>query len=145
MKAASAVLVGLVVLGATAHASAADKGEKGGKKRVETRVFELRTYHAAPGKMGALHARFREHTNGLFKKHGMEIIGFWVPADPKKADRTLVYLLAFPSKEAARKSWEAFRADPEWKKVKEESEKGGALVTKIESVFLTPTDYSPMK
>jgi hypothetical protein len=124
-------------------AGAADK-EKDVKK-ADTRVFELRTYHAAPGKMDALNARFRDHTNALFKKHGMEIIGFWQPADPQKAQQELIYILAFPSKEAAEKSWKAFRDDPEWKKVREESEKDGKLVEKVDSVFLNPTDYSPIK
>lgn len=112
---------------------------------MDTRVFELRTYTAAPGKMQALHERFRDHTNKLFKKHGMTVIGYWSPADPKKARTTLVYLLAFPSRDAATRSWQAFREDPVWKKAKEESEKDGRLVDMVESVFLNPTDYSPMK
>ena len=111
----------------------------------DTRVFELRTYYAAPGKMQALHARFRDHTCKLFEKHGMTVVGFWSPTDEKQAEQKLVYLLAFPSKEAADKSWKAFRDDPEWKAVREASEKDGKLVDKVESVFLNPTDYSPMK
>jgi hypothetical protein len=131
----------LAAAGAAAPALAAEKEDR----KVDTRVFELRTYHAAPGKMDALNARFRDHTNKLFKKHGMQIIGFWQPADPKQADQTLIYILAFPSKEAAQKSWQAFRDDPEWKAVKDASEKDGKLVDKVESVFLNPTDYSPLK
>jgi hypothetical protein len=115
------------------------------KKKVDTRFFELRTYHAAPGKMTALHTRFREHTNKLFVKHGMTIIGFWTPADPKQADKTLIYLLAYPSKEAREKSWKAFLADPDWIKARDASQKDGKLVDKIDSVFLNPTDYSPLK
>ena len=111
----------------------------------EDRVFELRTYHAAPGKMKALHARFRDHTRALFKKHGMTLVGFWSPIDPKEADQTMVYLLAYPSKEAAEKSWAAFDADPEWKKAKADSEQEGKLVARAESVYLNPTDYSPLK
>ena len=109
------------------------------------RVFELRTYYAAPGKLNALHARFRDHTNKIFQKHGMTIIGFWTPADPQTADNTLIYLLAFPSKEAADKSWKEFREDPDWIKAKTESEKNGKIVEKVESVFLNPTDYSALK
>jgi hypothetical protein len=120
------------------------KTSKGGKK-VDTRVFEMRTYYAAPGKMEALHARFRDHTCKLFKKHGMSIVGFWVPSDAKGAQRKLVYLLAFPSREAAEKSWQAFRDDPDWQQVKTASEKNGKLVEKVESTFLNPTDYSPLK
>jgi hypothetical protein len=114
-------------------------------QKKDTRVFELRTYHAAPGKMEALNSRFRDHTGELFKKHGMTIIGFWNPSKAEDADKTLIYLLAFPSQEAADQSWKAFVADPEWKKVKDESEKDGKLVEKIERVFMNPTDYSPMK
>src|SRR5439155_24046386 len=116
----------------------------GEDKKTDTRVFELRTYHAAAGKMDALNSRFRDHTCALFKKHGMTIIGFWNPSDAKNADKTLIYLLAFPSREAADKSWKDFAADPEWKKVKDESEKEGKLVEKVERVFLSPTDYSPL-
>ena len=105
----------------------------------------MRTYHAAAGKMDALNARFRDHTNALFKKHGMEIIGFWQPADPNEADKKLIYILAFPSKEAAEKSWKAFREDPDWIKAKEASEKDGKLVDKVEELYLNPTDYSPIK
>ncbi len=114
-------------------------------KKAEARVFELRTYYSAPGKMNALNARFRDHTNKLFEKHGMTIIGFWNPSDPEKAEQTLIYVLAFPSKEAATKSWQAFRDDPEWKSVREASEREGKLVEKVESVYLNPTDYSPLK
>jgi hypothetical protein len=114
-------------------------------KKVDMRVFELRTYTAAPGKMEALHARFRDHTNALFKKHGMTIIGFWTPLAEKGEEKKLYYVLAFPSKEAADKSWKAFREDPEWKKAKDASEKDGPLVKKVESVFMKPTDYSPLK
>jgi hypothetical protein len=135
------LVLAAAALGFALHAARADKGDK----KVDTRVFELRTYHAAPGKLGALNDRFRNHTNKLFAKHGMTIIGFWTPADPQTADNTLIYLLAFPSKEAADKSWEAFRADPEWKAAREASEKDGKLVEKVESVFLNPTDYSPLK
>src|SRR5437588_432728 len=121
-----AVLV-LAAAGFAAHAVRAGEGGKGGKK-VDGRVFELRTYHAAPGKMQALHARFRDHTCRLFKKHGMEIVGFWSPTDPKQAEEVMVYLLAYPSREAADRAWKEFRDDPEWKAAKETSEKDGTLV-----------------
>ena len=137
----------LAVLGLAAMAgvpAAAEEKEKAVKK-ADTRVFELRTYYAAPGKMDALNARFRDHTHVLFKKHGMEIIGFWQPTDPKEADKKLIYVLAFPSKEAADKSWKAFREDPDWIKAKEASEKDGKLVDKVDSVYMNPTDYSPIK
>ncbi len=93
-----------------------------------------------------MHKRFREHTNRIFKKHGIEIVGFWTPQDEKDGKgEKLVYLIAFPSREAAKKSWEEFRNDPEWQKVFAESHKDGVLVKKVDSVFLDPTDYSPIK
>ena len=110
------------------------------------RVFELRTYHTPPGKMPALHARFRDHSIALLERHGMKVVGFWVPTDADKGSAdTLVYVLAHQSRAAADASWAAFRADPEWVKVKAESEKDGSLTTKVESVYMSPTDYSPMK
>lgn len=112
------------------------------------RVFELRTYTASPGKLDALNARFRDHTVALFKKHGMEIVGFWVPIDKDAgAGEKLVYILGHQSRAAAEASWNAFRADPEWVKVKADSEKaaGGSLTVKVESVFLSGVDYSPLK
>jgi hypothetical protein len=112
----------------------------------DSRCFELRTYHAAPGKFEAMHARFRDHACALFKKHGMEPVGFWVPTDADKgAGSTMIYILAHKSRDAAKKSWDAFRDDSEWKKAKAESEANGKLVEKAESVFLSATDYSPMK
>jgi hypothetical protein len=109
------------------------------------RVFEMRTYDTDNADMArAMHARFRDHTCRLFRKHGMDLVGFWIPRDePTK----LIYLLAFPSKEAAEASWRAFRDDPEWQRVFAESHEkaGGKIVTKVESVWLDPTDYSPIR
>lgn len=109
------------------------------------RVFEIRRYTAEPGKLDALHARFRDHTVAIFKKHGMTSVGYFAPLDEPESKDTLIYVLAFPSREAAKKSWDEFRADPAWQKVQKESEANGKLVTKVESVFADPTDYSPMK
>ncbi len=111
----------------------------------DARLFEMRTYHAAPGKITALHARFRDHTCRLFEKHGMTLLGFWSPAHPEEAEKRLVYLLVYPSQQHREQSWQAFRTDPEWARAKDESEKDGPLVEHIESVFLTPTDYSPVQ
>ena len=112
----------------------------------ESRCFELRTYTAAPGKLEALHARFRDHTNTLFKKHGMTLVGYWVPKDKDKgADNTLVYMLAYPDCAAREKAWEAFRADPDWIRARDASEAAGKLVDKADSVLMMATDYSPMK
>jgi len=107
----------------------------------ETRFFEMRTYYAAPGKLDDLLARFRDHTMALFEKHGMANIGYWLPLT--NTDNKLVYILAYPSREARETSWKAFSSDPEWKKVAAESEKNGKLVTRADSVFMTATDFSP--
>lgn len=106
------------------------------------RVFEMRTYTTHPGRLDALNKRFREHTNKLFVKHGMDLVGYWTPQD--KPD-TLVYILAYPSRDAREASWKAFQADPDWKEAREASEKDGKIVAKVDSVFLDPTDYSPIK
>lgn len=109
------------------------------------RVFEIRTYTTEEGRLDALHSRFRDHTTRLFKKHGMTNIGYWTPEDSPLSRNTLIYILAHPSKEAATKNWEEFRNDPEWKKVRDESEASGKIVSKVVSVFMDATDYSPLK
>ena len=112
----------------------------------DSRCFELRTYTAAPGKLQALHARFRDHTNALFAKHGMAMVGYWVPSDEDKgAANTLIYVLAYPSRAARDKAWEEFQKDPAWITARNASEVDGKLVEKVESLFLTATDYSALK
>ncbi|MSQ96511.1 MAG: NIPSNAP family protein [Gemmataceae bacterium] len=105
----------------------------------------MRTYYAHPGQMNALHARFRDHTNKLFVKHGMTLIGYWSPMKAEDAEQKMIYVLAYPSKAAADKSWADFRSDPDWITARNASETEGPLVAKVESVFLNPTDYSPIK
>src|SRR3954453_18829149 len=109
------------------------------------RVYELRTYTAPEGKLGDLHARFRNHTIGIFDRHGMKSVAYFSPQDAPLSQNTLIYILEHPSREEAKKHWAEFSADPEWKKVSEESPKDGRIVSKVESVFMTATDYSPMK
>ena len=107
------------------------------------RFFEMRTYTPSPGKLDALQARFRDHTCKLFEKHGMTNVGYWVTQGPEPK---LVYILAFPSKEARDASFKAFGADPDWQKVYADSQKDGVkLAAKVESVFLAPADYSAIK
>jgi NIPSNAP protein len=108
-------------------------------------VYEMRTYTAAEGKLANVNARFRDHTQRIFAKHNMKSIGYWTPLEGPTAETTLIYILEHPSREDARKNWAAFSADPEWQKVKAESEADGRIVAKAESVFLNPTDYSPIK
>jgi hypothetical protein len=123
------VVMGLVALSA-GPAGAAD-----------TRCFEMRIYYAAPGKLDALNTRFREHTCKLFEKHGMVNIGYWLPLT--NTENKLVYLLAYPNREAREKSWKEFGADPDWQAAAKASEKDGRLVTKADSIFMAATDFSP--
>lgn len=109
------------------------------------RVFELRTYTAPDGKLDALQTRFRDHTRRIFDRHGMTSVGYWVPQDAPDSQNTLIYILAHPSREAAKASWAAFQADSEWQKVSAESQKDGRIVSKVVSVFMNATDYSPIK
>ena len=137
--------VAMMTLIATFGLVAVGTGHAEKEKKMDDRVFEMRTYYAAPGKMKALHARFRDHTLGLFKKHGITNVGYFCPIDSKEADKKMLYLLAYPSKAAADKSWDAFRKDPVWLEAKADSETDGTLVEKVESVYMNPTDYSPLK
>jgi len=109
------------------------------------RVFELRTYTTAPGRLDALHARFADHTLALFEHHGMTNVGYFVPQDSPLAENTLIYVLAHDSREAAKASWAAFVADPKWLKAREASISDGPIVTKVDSVFMDATDYSMMQ
>jgi hypothetical protein len=136
----------IIAVMATLNAFAGNQMQTSPSLAKDSRFFELRTYHAAPGKLEALHARFRNFTNKLFVKHGMEIVGFWVPMNKDgQYENTLVYLLAFPSHEARDKDWKEFTDDIEWHAVKLDSEKNGRLVEKVDSIYMTATDYSPIK
>ena len=130
--------VGLAVVGLTQPWSTA-------RAQSDARVFELRTYTTHPGKLPDLNARFRDHTARLFERHGMTNIGYWTPKDAPESENTLIYVLAHESRAAATKSWDGFRDDPEWQKVYEESRAEGPIVSNVESVFMSATDYSPMK
>jgi hypothetical protein len=106
------------------------------------KFYELRIYHAAPGKLEALHNRFRQHTNKIFVKHGMEIVGFWGPTDKEKgSENQLIYVLAYPSRQAREASWKAFAADPDWLAARKASEVDGRLTEKVESVYMGEVDY----
>jgi hypothetical protein len=111
----------------------------------QDRVYELRTYTCNEGKLEALKARFRDHTIAIFKRHNMESIGYWVPQDAARSSNTLIYIIAHASREAATKNWADFNADPEWQKVRKDSEAAGPIVQKTESVFMSPADFSPLK
>ena len=127
-------LIGNTVQGVQdAHAASAD------------RVFELRTYTAPEGKLSNLQARFRDHTLRMFEKHGMTNIGYWTPQEAPNSSNTLTYIIAHDSRTAATASWDAFRNDPEWRRVSEESQVDGRIVSNVVSVFLDPLDFSPIK
>jgi hypothetical protein len=125
-------LVPLAALGANTRAAEKD-----------SKVYEMRVYYANPGKLDALNSRFRDHTLKLFEKHGLTNVGYFVPVGGNKEGK-LVYFISAPSKEARDKSFKDFGADPDWKKAAAESEKDGKLVAKVESTFLSATDYFPM-
>ena len=109
------------------------------------KVYEMRTYTAPDGKLPLLQARFRDHTIRIFNNHNMKSVGYWVPQDAPAKDNTLVYIISHDSREAAKKNWADFQADPEWKKVSAESQVDGPIVSKVVSVFMDATDYSPIK
>lgn len=113
-----------------------------------THVYELRVYHPVPGRAGALEARFRDHTIGLFAKHGMEVVGFWRSQEGgalEDAGEALVYVLAFPDRETAERCWREFRADPVWQDVVRQSEANGPIVGRIDSTFMEALDFSPIR
>ena len=109
------------------------------------RVFELRVYHALPGRLPAVEANFRDHNVALLQKHGITSIGYWVPQDPPASAETLIFLLAHDSRDAAAQHWKEFLADPEFQKVAKESLAGGQILEKVEATYMAPTDYSPLK
>jgi hypothetical protein len=141
------VLAGtLLVVGYVAgRVSGSEEVAMAAQQAPDGRVFEIRTYTAAEGKQDAVLARFRDHTIRIFNKHDMKSVGYWTPVDAPLSQNTLVYILQHPSREAAKANWAAFNADPEWVKAKTESEVGGRIVTKAESMFVKATDFSPIK
>jgi len=106
-------------------------------------VYELRVYHCYEGKLPDLLRRFREHTTKIFEKHGMKNIAYWTPMDEPQKSRTLVYIIAHASREAATANWKEFGEDPEWQAVQKASEVKGKIVEKVDSTFLVLTDFSP--
>ena len=119
----------------TAHEAALDPREA---------LYELRVYHPHPGKLDALNARFREHTLGLFEKHGMRNVNYWIEQPNEAApEGKVIYVLAFPSRAARDASFASFVADHEWQAVAAKSEAGGPLVATIDSTFMSLADYSP--
>ena len=116
-----------------------------GRSNPPEHVYELRLYQVNDGKMEALKARFGDHTDAIFKRHNMKSIGYWVPEDAPYSQNLFIYILEHPNREEAKKNWAAFQADPEWKKVKAESEIQGPLASHIDSYFMDPTSFSALK
>jgi NIPSNAP len=116
---------------------------KAGAAQTSTAVYELRIYHTYEGKLAALLARFRDHTMKIFEKHGMKNVAYWTPTDDPLKGKTLIYVIAHASREAAVANWKAFVEDPEWISVQSKSEANGKLVEKVDSTFMVPTDFSP--
>jgi hypothetical protein len=133
------VLQGIGAAMMMSAASGLEAQSSGAKSDV---VYELRVYHANEGKLDALIARFRDHTDALFKKHGMTSLAYWTPTDEPLNGRTLIYILKHPSREAATANWKAFHEDPEWMKVSTASEVNGKLVEKVDSTYMTLADFS---
>ena len=107
-------------------------------------IYEYRVYEAAPGKLEALNARFRNHTLGIFERYGIENIGYWTAAVGDYSDR-LIYIVAFQDEGHRERAWASFSADPEWDRVRAESESDGPLVSRVFNLLLSPTDYSPLR
>ena len=107
-------------------------------------VYELRMYHVHVGKIDTLRDRFRDHTDALFKRHNMKSVGYWSPEDGPASQNLFVYILEHPSRSEAEKNWAAFQADPEWQKVKADSEKNGPLIDHIDRYFMDPTSFSAL-
>lgn len=142
----AATVLSMTILGAVAMTLVISNNQTSAQDgALDARVYELRTYHCNPGKLDDLHARFRDHTNHLFVRHGMTLIGYWTPADGDAAGNTLTYLIAHEDRDTAQKSWAAFIADPDWQEAYAASRENGPLVASIDSTFLNPTDYSPLR
>jgi hypothetical protein len=120
-------------------------GRSTAQEKKMPRLYELRTYTTLEGRLPALEKRFKDDTCKLFEKHGMKNGMYWIPTDPQRKDNTLIYFVSHDSQEAADKSWKAFQADPEWIKVRDASEADGKIVMKVDRVFLTLADWSPVK
>jgi len=117
----------------------------GGQHARDDRVFELRVYHTLPGRLPQLQANFRDHNLALLKRHGISSIGYWTPQDAPVSENTLIFVLAHESRDAASRHWKELRDDPEWQAMAKSSESAGPIVEKVESTYMTATDYSPLR
>jgi hypothetical protein len=109
------------------------------------RVYELRMYHTYPNRLTPLVTRFRNGEVKVFEQNHMKFMGAWVPQDAPNHENLFIYLLAHENREAAKKNWAGFGADPDWKTIRDTSEADGKIVEKVESTFMDPVDFSPLK
>jgi hypothetical protein len=108
-------------------------------------IHELRVYHALPGRLPALLARFRDHTTKIWDRLGIRPVGFWTTMVGESESNALTYLLAWESLAEREAKWAAFKADPEWNRVRAESEKDGPINANITNQLLAPTDFSRLR
>jgi hypothetical protein len=110
------------------------------------RVFELRIYHTVPGKAPALQSEFRDKVTKLFARHDLKAVGYWAPADAPASDNTFIYILAHPNRDEAKKHWAAFQADPEFQEmIKSQQAPDSKIIEKVDSTYMDPVDFSPLK
>jgi hypothetical protein len=134
----------LQVMGAAAVVPFVSGAELEGQTVDRETVYELRIYHAAEGKLEPLLARFRTRERSIFERLGMHCVAFWTATDDPLNGHTLIYMLRHKSRAIADENWKNFRADPEWVKLKAETEANGALVEKHDVTFMSLTDFSPV-
>jgi hypothetical protein len=106
------------------------------------RVFELRVYHALPGKLPALESRFRDKTSRILARHNLQVVGYWVTEDA--SDNSFIWIVADSSREEAKKNWAAMMADPEFQDVIK-AEQAEKLVEKVDVTYMRPTDFSMIR
>jgi len=139
-------MLATAVLSFTAGALAISPFVRGpGGLTADDRVFELRVYHTLPGRLPQLQANFRDHNLSFLKKHDITSIGYWTLQDAPAAENTLIFVVAHENREAAARHWKELRDDPEWQAMAKSSESAGPIVEKVESTYMTPTDYSPLR
>jgi hypothetical protein len=109
-----------------------------------SRFFELRIYHDVPGKLPVMEARFREKTSKILARHNLKVVGYWVTVDASASENSFIFMLAYQSREDAKKNWEAVRSDPEFQEI-EKAEQAEKTLEKAELIYMRPTDFSPMK
>lgn len=107
-------------------------------------IYEMRVYSCIPGRLPNLLKRFETQTLAIWKKHGINPVGFWTVL-VGDGNNDLHYLLAWDSLADREKRWGVFQADPAWHSARAESEKDGMIIANIKSAFLAPTAFSAMK